>query len=272
MRWYQRKTFFFNDTDNSVVPPYVNGLFYTQGATVQVTVSGTIYAMVALNAGVAQTAGAPSWATVQFTPPAQSSPPTQAFPPPPIGTPGTTVDNTGPLQIIWANNGPYQPGSTTGFSTVYQINQLQMPIDLIKINLIEVTWQGNIRIPMQEVSYDLLRSWDTIRPFAPDTYPSWYAWYQQQVYLWPYPAGLFPVTLSYRSAPPIAVTPQTSNYWTTQFEAGIRYYAEGLLLKNLIHDSDAADHCFGLSQIEFLQLQSQQISQGDQQGTPPSEW
>lgn len=272
MRFYQRRTFFFNDTDNSLVPPYVNGLFYTQGATIQVPVAGTIYAMVALNAGIAQAVGPPSWSTVTFVPPNQNNPPTDAFPPPPSGTTGTTTDNAGPNQIIWANNGPYQQGSTTGLSTVYFINQYQMPIDLIKLNLVEATWQGNLRIVIPEVGYDLIRLWDVIRPFPPATYPSWRAWYKEQLYFWPYPSGLFPITLSYRSAPPLVQAPTDSNIWTTKFEAGIRYYAEGLLWKNLIHDAASAEDCFALSQTEFLQLQSQQNAQFDQVGSPPSDW
>jgi hypothetical protein len=272
MRWYQRKTFFFNDTDNSFVPGYQNGIFYTQGATIQVLVSGTIYAMVALNAGISQVAGAPSWTTVQFTPPNQNNPPSDAFPPPPVGTQGTTTDNLGPNQIIWANNGPYQQGSTTGFTTVYFVNQYQMPIDLIKLNLVEVTWQGNLRIVLPEFPYSWIRMWDVIRPFPPATYPENWAWYNQQIYFWPYPSGLYPITLSYRSAPPLAQLPTDSNVWTTQFEAGIRYYAEGLLNKNLIHDTQAADDCFALSQTEFLNIQSQKVAQDDQSGAPPSDW
>lgn len=266
MRWYQRKTFFFNDTDNSAVPTYQNNVFVTQGASIQVNVGGTVYNFVALTSGVTMAAGQPSWPTAPFTTP------TLVFPPPPVGTVGTVIDNPGPNQIVWANNGTYQQGSTTGWSTVYYIGQYQPPIDLIKINLLEVTWQGNIRIPMTEVPYALLRAWDTIRPFPPATYPSWYAWYQQQIYFWPYANGQYPITLSYRSAPPLANAPGDTNIWTTSFEAGIRYYAEGLIQQNLIHDKQAADDCFALSAIEFTNIQSQKVAQEDSVGLVPSEW
>jgi hypothetical protein len=273
MRFWQRHTFFFNDTDNSLVPPYVNGLFYTQGATIQVNVGGTIYAFVAGNSGLAQATGQPAWTANPFTPPNQNNPPTNAFPPPPNGTYGTTLDNGGPpTGIIWLNNGAYQQGSTTSLSTLYFVNQYQMPIDLIKLNLVEATWQGNLRIVIPDVPYAQIRLWDVIRPFPPATYPSWSAWYQQQLYFWPYPSGLYPITLSYRSAPPVVTAPNGFNIWTTQAEAMIRYYAEGLIQKNLIHDKQASDDCFALSQAEFLQIQSQQISQDDRAGSPPSDW
>ena len=262
IRYFQRKPFFFNDTDNTLVPPWIADLYYTQGATIQVNVGGTQTAFVALNAGLAG-AVQPTWPATQF-----SNPTPPAFPPPAIGTPGTVQDN----QILWANNGPYQQGATTSFSTVYQINQYVMPLDLIALNLVEVNWQGNIRIKLIEITYEQLRSYDVIRPFAPASYPSWFAWYQQQVYLWPYPAGLYPITLSYRSAPPIPVLPITSNIWTTQAEACVRYYAEGLMNLNLMHDQSAAKDCFELSVVEYNQLVTQAAQQQQQQGVSASDW
>jgi hypothetical protein len=267
MRFWQRHTFFFNDVDNTLVPPWEALLYYSQGATIQVLVSGTIYAFVACNAGIAG-ATPPAWPTTAFTPPNQNNPPTDAFPPPPPSTPGCVLDGT----IVWANNGAYQQGSTTALSTLYFVNQYQMPIDLIKLNLVEATWQGNLRIVIPQVPYAQIRLWDVIRPFPPSTYPSWSAWYQQQLYFWPYPAGLYPITLSYRSAPPVVMKPGDFNIWTTQAEAMIRYYAEGLLWKNLIHDAQSAEDCFALSQAEFLQIQSHQISQDDRAGAPPADW
>ena len=268
MRLFQRKAFFFNDTDNTNVPNWAASTIYTAGATIQATVAGTAYNFVAMNQGLSGLV-APVWPATAFTVP--SNPP--VFPPPASGTAGTVNDNGGPpTGIIWANNGNYQQQETTGFTTLYQINQYVMPIDLIKINLLEVTWQGNLRIAMSEVPYDQLRSWDVIRPFAPATYPAWYSWYNQQVYFWPYPAGLYPITISYRSAPPLAKLPSDSNVWTTQFEAGIRYYAEGLMQRLLLHDEQAAQTCFQQSQVEYDQLVSQTIAQTSGRGVQPSDW
>ena len=282
MRFWQRRAFFFNDTDNTFVPGWTAsganpGLnqFYQAGATIQVPIPTVInpgpppliqnvpYAFVAMNAGVAGTTP-PVWPIDPFVTP--SNPP--VFPPPPPGTPGTVTDGT----IVWANNGPFQQNVTTSFTTLYQINQYFMPIDRVMIRRLEVNWQGNLRIAMTEVPYDTLRDWDVITPFAPATYPSWYSWYMEKVYLWPYPAGLYPVTISYRGAPPLARLPGDTNIWTTKAEAMVRLYAEGLMNRIVLHDEEAAQQCFLQSEEEYKALVSQAVAQEAYRGIQPSDW
>jgi len=266
MRFFSRRPFFFNDFDNTNVPVWAPSTIYTQGATIQASVGGTIYSFVAMNQGTSGLV-APTWPTTLFVAP------TTGFPPPPVGTAGTVIENGGPpTGILWANTGPFQLGMTTGFTTVYQINQYILPIDLIMLRRVEVTWAGNLRIGMVEIPYDELRDYDVIRPFSPATYPAWFAWYQQQLYFWPYPVAQFPITLSYRGAPPIPVKATDSNIWTTQAEACIRYHAEGRLYKLLIHDEVAAQDCFQMAEEEYRQLVTQGAEQTKIQGIVPSEW
>src|SRR6185312_5353968 len=103
-------------------------------------------------------------------------------------------------------------------------------------------------------------------------YPSWYSFFQQQIYLWPYPSGLYPITLSYIGPPPLVKLPDEISVWTTQAEGCIRQYAEGLLNRLVIHDDEAAQQCFAQSQIEFMELVSQAIRLDQGNGVRPSEW
>jgi hypothetical protein len=257
MRFYQRKPFFFSDTDNTAVLSYANNVIVTQGTTIIATpAGGSPSYFVALNPGTTSPTGTPVWPNTVFQVPSGNNQNQQ--PPPAPGTAGTVDDNG----IIWANNGTTDVGVYTQLSTVYNINQLTMPIDLVAFTRVEVTWQLTQRIEMQPLDYAALRDYDMIRPTPPATYPSWYAWYQQQIYLWPYPAGLYPVTLSYRTAPPLAQLSTDSNMWTTTAEALIRYEAEARMSRALIGDEQMAQMYFALARQEYLVLQ-QQTSQED---------
>lgn len=265
IRYFQRRPFFFTETDNQACPAWAASTIYTQGATIQMPVAGTQYAFVALNAGTSG-AVAPTFPATLFTPTG-----TPFFPPPTVGTAGTVVDNAGVNQIIWGNNGPFTQGVTTGLSTVYNINQVQMPIEIVSIKKIEVTWSGNLRIAMVPQSYDWIRSMDVVRP-APASYPAWYAFYQQQVYLWPYPVGQFPITLSYIGPPPLAKLPNDTNVWTTKAEACIRNYAAGLMQRLVIHDEQAAQQAFMQAELEYVELVSQHVRLDQNAGITASEW
>ena len=269
MRYFQRRPFFFTEVDNTTCPSWAANTIYTQGATIQAssTVDGLNYAWVALNQGTSG-AVAPIWSTnTLFVPPASPF-----FPPPANGTAGTISDNGGqPSGVLWANNGPFTQGVTTGLSTVYNVNQYVMPIELVSIKRCEVTWQGNLRIGMVELSYDELRQYDVVRP-APATYPAWFAWYQQQLYFWPYPVNQFPITLSYIGPPALAKNPNDTNVWTTKAEALIRYYAEGLVNRLVIHDEQAAQQCFVQADFEYKELVAQAARQTQVLGIVPSDW
>lgn len=262
MRWAQRKAFFFNNTDNTAVPSWVASTNYPQGSTIQVTVSGTSYVIVATNAGVSGTV-APAWSTTIFTPPSGGT----SFPPPTVGTAGTTQDNT----IIWATVAtPYQQNLYTQLSTVYNINQYKPPIDYVAPRLVEVT-AANLRIPLTKISYNQLRSYDVIRPAPITVYPTYWAWYQEQIYLWPYANGFYPLTLSYRAAPQIAVNLTDTNMWTTKAERYIRKLAQASIEAEILKDDAAAALSLKAANMELVALTSQMIEQ-DSGGIPASEW
>ena len=267
MRFFQRKPFFFSDTDNTAVLSWQPNTIVTQGTTIiALPLGSTPTYFVALNPGTTGGPSTPAWPTTVFQVPSGNQQNQQ--PPPPVGTPGTVLDNN----VIWANNGTTDVGVYTQLSTVYNINQLTMPIDLVAFTRVEVTWQLTQRIEMQPLDYRALRDYDMIRPTPPATYPSWYAWYQQQIYLWPYPAGLYPVTLSYRTAPPLAQLTTDSNFWTTIAEALIRYEANARISRGLIGDEQMAQMYFNLARQEYLVLQQQTSQQDVRAPIAPDVW
>jgi hypothetical protein len=266
MRFYQRKAFFFNEIDNTAIPGWVASTFYPQGSTILVTISSVQYVFVALQTGIGQSDGStPAFPATIFTIPA-TTPPSQ--PPPPPATPGTIADNT----VIWANIGPFTQGVYTQLSTVYNVNQYVPPIDYVSPILVEITWSSNIRQQLLKVSYEELRSYDVIRPSPSYSYSTMWAWFQSQIYLWPYPSGFFPLTLSYRTAPQIVQLAGDSNFWTTTAERLIRKYAQKIIASEVMSDSAMAELAANAEKEELATLRSQQIEQNVNGGIPPSSW
>ncbi len=265
IRYYQRRPFFFNETDNSATALYANSTNYPQGSVIQANLSGTAYAICALNAGTSGSSGTPAFPTSIFTPPTTAG----SFPPPPVGTPGTIVDNN----ITWANVGLWSSTVWTQLATVYSINQYVPPIDYATPERIEVT-AANLRFDLIKISYQELRNYDVIRPAPITVYPSYWAWFQQQIYLWPYPNGSYPLTLSYRAAPPMLTLTSQSNFWTTQAERLIRKYAQASIEREVIHDDEAAAISMTAAKEELAAIRSQAIMQNNpvNAGISPSDW
>jgi hypothetical protein len=272
MRFFQRKPFFFNDMDNTVVPAWAANTNYPQGSTIFFSSGGSTWVAVASNAGKSG-ATIPTFTTNLFTPPTGSN----QFPPPAVATVGTTDDNGGPptgirwLTIVNASAANQTQNYWTQLSTVYSINQYTPPIDYVSPNLVEVT-AASMRYQLEPLSYPELRELDVIRPSPVTVYPTFWAWYQQSIYLWPYPNASYPLTLSYRSAPQIVRQTQESNFWTTDAEAMVRAYAEYLIQMRVLKDPDAAQASLLISRQEENAIVSQGISQDSLGGIPATEW
>jgi hypothetical protein len=266
MRYFQRKAFFFNNTDNTAQPTWAANTFYPQGSTITASTGGTTYTFIALQNGVGQSGGSPPvWPATVFTIPEDVTP--TPYPPPAIGTAGTVVDNT----VFWANAAVWTQGIWTQLATVYNINQYLPPIDYVAPTLVEVTWSQNIREQMQKISYEELRSYDVIRPSPPNSYPTMWAWYQEQIYLWPYPNGFYSLTLSYRASPPLVQGADDTNFWTTKAERLIRKYAQASIEREVLKDQEAATASMGAVAEELSVLKSQAIAQ-EMYAITPSSW
>lgn len=274
MRYFQRRPWFFSETDNSLVPSWVASTNYPQGSTIQESVAGTTYAFVALNSGLSGTVQ-PTWPATIFTVPANSPP---VFPPPASGTAGTVDDNGGaPTGVIWANVATFQPqgsGVFTQLSTVYNVNQYKPPIDYVSPYSIECVWSGNIRKELRKVSFQELRDYDVIRPSPPYSYPTMWAYFQQQIYLWPYPNGFYALTLLYRMAPTLVQGTNDSNFWTTIAERLIRKYAQSSIEREVLKDAQAAEVSMSAATEELSALRSQgiQTQNAASAGIQASEW
>jgi hypothetical protein len=275
MRHYARMPFFFNDTDNNSTAAWVASTVYPQGATATFVDSGDTYLIAALNQGTSGLVQ-PTFTTDIFQVPSGTN--GAVFPPPVSGTAGTTDDNGGSAGagIIWGTitnmtSNDQTVDYWTQLTTVYNIGQYVPPIDYVAPRLVEITIP-NIRIPLIELSYPELRSYDVIRPNVVSSYPAWWSWYQQKIYVYPYPQAFYPLTLSYRSAPAIPTQAQQSNIWTTKAEQLVRAYAEGLIQERVLKDPEAAQLAFSAAERSFTAIRSQSISQQVIMGIPSSDW
>ena len=275
IRYFQRKPFFFSEMDNTTDLAWGNApapggagtgsLYYTQGATImEVASDNNQYAFVNLVAG---TGGA---TRPTFTPNLFVLPGLGSGGAPPVFVPGTgtTIDG----QCLWATVGPALPALYTQLTTVPYQNQYVPPLDYVAPRLVEVTWSGNLRVAMTKITYTQLREYDVIRYSPPTTYPSWWAWFQQQIYFWPYPIGFYPITLSYTTAPALPKNSSDANFWTTQAEALIRYEAAARICVAVLNDMESAQRYQALVLREMAILMSQQTQQHSTAGITPDVW
>ena len=263
IRYYQRLPWLFNETDNTPTAVYANSTIYPQGSIIQATISGTQYAFCALNYGTSASAGTPAWPATIFTVPSSGTPP------PTAGTAGTVVDNT----ITWGNVGLWASTTWTQLATVYRVNQVVPPLDYVAPKRIEVT-AANLRFELQWIPYGQLRDYDVIRPAPITVYPTFWSWFQQQIYMWPYPNAFYPLTLSYRTAPVMLSTTNQTSFWTTQAEAMVRAEAARRICMNVTHEPDLADVFLAVRKDEERALRSQAIAQRSpaNSGIPASDW
>lgn len=265
MRYFQRKPFFFSERDNTEVPHWQANTLYPQGACIQQEAGEDRlnYVFCALSKGANKSGVTPPrhWPDTIFVPPPGSG----MFPPPPE-QPGVIKDN----EVVWGNIGIFQPYLYTQLSTVYNINQYIPPLDYVAPYQLQLT-TANLRLLLQKISFEELSQYDVIRPAPITAYPRFWAYYQQQIYLWVYPAGFYPITLNYNAAPPIAQSAEESNFWTTQGERLIRKYAQAAISREVLYDQAAAQLAMAAVGEELSQLKTQQVSQ---QGytIPPGSW
>lgn len=268
IRFHQRKPFFFNQFDNTPIATWAANTVYPQGSTIQTAIGGTQYAVTALNTGTSGNTQ-PVFSTTILT-----ALVTPNVPPPVPGTPGTVIDNN----ITWGTVGLWSTTAWTQLTTVYNINQYLPPIDYVSPQRLEIT-VPNLRYQLVQISYDELRDYDVVRiggsqVGAVEAYPTMWAWYQQQFYLWPYPNSFYPITVSYRGAPPMIFAPNQTSFWTTTAEGLILAEAAYRMCIKFIHDPIAAADYLAIKKYEEAALRSQSIMQRSPafSGIPANDW
>jgi len=264
IRYWSRKPLFFTELDNRSVPAHAVNLSYPQGSTVYVTVDGVDYILVALQAGTAGSV-APTWTSTLYAPTLLTGMYETT-------DPGVTVDGS----VHWATveawpstNGP-KTRKWTELSTVPFVNSYVPPVDYVAPYLIELT-EAQTTCELIKKDYRELRAWDMQRQTISPSRPCWYAFYQERIFVHPYPNGFYPLTLSYYTAPFPPRDMETSNFWTTKAERMVRKYACALIESEEIKDFDSATANFSGAQREY-DLFLLQAGGQDEGGTPSSEW
>jgi hypothetical protein len=270
IRYFSRKSFFFSECTNENTVPWEPNTIWPRGSTITFSSGFDTYIAVASNTGMSGTT-LPSFTTTPFVPPSGSN----QSPPPPGGV-GTTDDGGGPpngirwLTVENASALGHNNNYWTQLSTVYSINKYRPPIDYNTPRLVEVT-AASLRYRLIQIPYDELRAMDVIRPSPITVYPTYWAWFSEHIYVWPYPNGFYPLTLSFYSAPPVPKNADFINFWTTDAEALIRAYAEYLIQTKVLKDAEAAALAKQIAMEEFAALQSQASGQNMLYGIPPSD-
>lgn len=268
IRYYSRMPFFFNQIDNTNIGGWQASLYYPQGTTIIETASDlNQYIFVALTAGT-NGSTIPVFTPTIFQP---NGVPGINFAP---GDPGVTQDGT----IYWATVQQWTPstdGATNFFwtqlSTVPTFNQYVGPLDYVAPYRVEITIP-NLRFSLTKQSYDDLRNWDVIRPSPTTAYPTDWAWFQNQIYIWPYPVSFYPLTLSYYTAPPVPVNMTDSNFWTTTAESLIRAYTRARINAEVLRDVEAAQADQAVAKLEFDALKLEEVAQNQTGNIPPDYW
>lgn len=268
IRYYSRLPFFFNQISNDSVLGWQADLTIPRGYCIIETASDTnTYIFVALNSGV-NGPTIPTFTPTIFTP---NGVPGVIFQP---GDPGVTTDGG----VYWATVRAWNPnvaGATsfyfTQLSTVPSFNQYVPPIDYIAPYRVEIT-VPNLRYSLVKQSFDVLRSWDVIRPAPTTSYPTDWAFFQNQIYIWPYPVSFYPITLSYNTAPFPPQNLTDSNFWTTVAEAMVRAYARARINAIVLRDVEAAQADYKEAETEFTSLKTQEVLMHQTGNIPPDVW
>ncbi len=135
-----------------------------------------------------------------------------------------------------------------------------IPTDIGQIDLLQITSNGRIT-PLEPESYGELKALTTATTIEGE--PSIYAWYAQQIHLYPIPNAIYTITISYlqREAAP-ANDADGATVWTNAAEPLIRAMAKKFLYRDVMRDPEgmalaqsAEDEALAMLRAESLQLQ-----------------
>lgn len=141
-----------------------------------------------------------------------------------------------------------------------------IPTDIGEIDSLLVT-VGTRKSRLEPWTYDYMEE----RASATNTEnePSAYAWYANQLRLYPVPDAVYTMTISYLQKVVSPATDGTNNIWTTEAEALIRHCAKKVLYRDVIVDPEGAAICAAAEADEYMRLKkdAQQLSTGSMRGS-----
>lgn len=132
-----------------------------------------------------------------------------------------------------------------------------LPSDIVEIDSI-VTTVNNRIYKLDQVSYEHLEDIDAgVTPLS--GYPRLWAWYSEQIRLYPSPNNAYLLTLSYQYERPVLSADSDTNFWTEDAEELIRSRAKKDLYMTVVYDSEKASLCGTMETLAFKSLKNQTV-------------
>lgn len=156
----------------------------------------------------------------------------------------------------------FQETTDSSTTTVAGTNVYTPPQDLLTIDdLLVIDNSAELSLPLNEREISWILERDTNIPPYQGT-PTDYAWYGNQVRLWPTPdAGIsglnYVLKYYYRGMIPPPVNPTDQGYWMTTGELMIRSMAKSILYDQWLKNPVQADRELKISDAQFMELQGQ---------------
>lgn len=158
-------------------------------------------------------------------------------------------------ELFFINRGLFTTNTTVGQQVMAQ------PFDAVAFDAIFLTAHG-YRRPLSETTIEQLLGFDDLL-LSNRGVPTQYALFNAQLYLYPIPDKVYPITFLYRKWVPFPVndgdgdeTSDASFFWMTTAERMIRCYAKGILYRDVLKDEDSAKLEFDSAEREYMvQLQ-----------------
>lgn len=132
-----------------------------------------------------------------------------------------------------------------------------LPDDIVEIDSI-VTTVNNRIYKLDQVSYEHLEDIDAgVTPLS--GYPRLWAWYAEQIRLYPSPNSEYLMTLSYQYERPVLSADADENFWTNEGEELIRNRAKKDIFMSVLYDPEKAQMCSAMETLAFKSLKAQTI-------------
>ncbi len=141
-----------------------------------------------------------------------------------------------------------------------------IPDDIAQIDSLTVTVNGR-KVALEAWSFNVME--DIATTTNTQSQPWAYAWYANQIRLYPAPDAAYTLTISYLQKVDAPANDSTSNAWTTEAGALIRHAAKKYLYRDVLLDASAASLCAQAEADELsrLKAESNQLVTGGLRGS-----